>query len=170
MNDAMRYQQLIDTIGRKNTLDGPVVAPVSLEVRTMIGFVLKQDDQVKMLLDDRVGATAFRVIWEYKISPDLLNDFTFGLVDGEKALFDGTMNAAIRYLGTYVIQKRKRDVPRYVTTWGCTSKEDAEKVAKGPWNGPQGLEAKFEQVFSSDFFDRAKARVTTYGLAAAVVF
>jgi hypothetical protein len=165
--EKSRYERLVGAIARKNTLPRPRVVPVGLEVRTMIGFSLRAEDELQQLLNDRKGASAYHVVWEYKVRSDRLNEFTFALAGNEKELFDKSANAKIRYLGTYVVKEDPQELPVFVTTWGCGSEEDARTVARGPWTGPVGAEQAFKQLFSPDYFNYGKAQITTQGLAAA---
>ena len=161
-----RLKTVADAVRRKNTLEAPVVRPVTLEVRTALGFSLKGDD-VQALLADRKGANAFHVVWEYKVRTDRLMNFSFALKGSERDLFEKTASGAVRYLGTYVIREDPAEIPVFVTTWGCNGEADARTVARGPWKGPAGAEQAFQQIFSPDFFNYGKARITTQGLAAA---
>jgi hypothetical protein len=164
-NDHERRDALAEAIRRKNTVPAPLVRPVGLEVRTAIGFTLKGDAQT--LLADRKGATAFHVVWEYKVRTDRLNSFSFALQGSEKELFDKSANGKIRYLGTYVIKEDPAEIPVFVTTWGCDHEDDARTVARGPWKGPAGAEQAYKDLFSPEFFNHGKATITTQALAAA---
>jgi hypothetical protein len=158
--------KLTEAIARKNTLEAPAVRPVGLEVRTSIGFSLNADE-LQQMLNERKGATAYHVVWEYKIHSERLNEFKFALAGNEKELFDKSANGKTQYLGTYVIQEDPEERPIFVTTWGCGNADDARTVARGPWNGPAGAEQAFKQLFSPNFFNYGKAQITTQGLAAA---
>jgi hypothetical protein len=160
-----RRAALTEAIRRKNTIPAPLVRPVGLEVRTSLGLTLKRDAQ--SLLAERAGATAFHVVWEYKVRTDRLGSFSFALQEKEKELFDKSANGKIRYLGTYVIKEDPEEIPVFVTTWGCDSENDARTVARGPWGGPAGAEQAFKDLFAPEFFNHGKARITTQALAAA---
>jgi hypothetical protein len=164
-SDHERREALAEAIRCKNTIPAPLVRPVGLEVRTAIGFTLKRDPQ--SLLADRKGATALRVVWEYKVRTDRLGSFSFALQSSEKELFDKSANGKIRYLGTYMIKEDPEEIPVFVTTWGCDNENDARSVARGPWGGPAGAERAFKDLFSPEFFNHGKARITTQALAAA---
>jgi hypothetical protein len=166
-NEHERRAALAEAIRRKNIVSAPLVRPVGLEVRTAIGFTLKTD--ADSLLADRKGATAFRVVWEYKVRSDRLNSFSFALQGREKELFDSAAKGKIRYLGTYVIKEDPLEIPVFVTSWGCDNEDDARTVARGPWKGPAGAEEAFKELFSPEFFNHGKASITTQALAAAAV-
>jgi hypothetical protein len=166
-NDRNRLESLVGQIRGKNTLEPPMVTPVALEVRTAIGFSVKGGSGIQELLADRPGATAFRVVWQYRVLSSRLNDFSLALLDSEKDMFDATRNGTIKYLGTYVIQADPEDPPLFVTTWGCATEGEARIIGRGPWDGPTGGEAPFMRLFSPDFFNHGKAQIASQGLAAA---
>jgi hypothetical protein len=158
---------LVQEIGRKNTIEPPLVRPVALEVRTSIGFTLTAGDETKQLLADRPGATAFRVVWQYRVRSDRLNAFSDVLLENERELFEANRDGSIQYLGTYVIRADPEDPPAFVTTWGCATEDEARVIARGPWNGPPRAEEAFGKLFQPDFFNHGKAQITSQGLAAA---
>ena len=166
MTSRETFETLVEQIRRKNTIEPPLVQPVALEVRTAIGFSIRGGDDVQQLLADRPGATAFRVVWQYRVLSSRLNDFSLSLMQGEKDLFDGTRDGPIKYLGTYVIRADPEDPPMFVTTWGCATEDQARVIGRGPWSGPAGAEGAFERLFSPDYFNHGKAQITSQGLAA----
>lgn len=166
-NDRDRFDSLVKQIGRKNVIEPPLVRPVGLEVRTAIGFSLTGGNDIQDLLADRPGATAFRVVWQFRVLSSRLNDFSLSLLESEKDMFDATQKGSIKYLGTYVIRADPEDPPMFVTTWGCATEDEARTIARGPWAGPQGGEDPFQRLFSPDYFNYGKAQITSQGLAAA---
>jgi hypothetical protein len=162
-------EAITEVLRRKNRIEAPKVTPVALQVRTAIGFQIKQDDESKRLLADRPGAARLQVVWEYTLPQDSWNDFTAALREAEPPLFAELGQAgAVRYLGTYVIQEKPEDDRLYVTTWGCATVQDAKGPSARDWPGPQEGKAKsaFEGVFR--FIDLPGAKITTRGLGAAV--
>jgi hypothetical protein len=166
-NGSNRLESLVEQIRRKNTLEPPMATPVALEVRTAIGFSVQGGGSIKELLADRPGATAFRVVWQYRVLSSRLNDFSLALLDSEKDMFDATRSGTIKYLGTYVIRIDPEDPPLFVTTWGCATEDEARIIGRGPWTGPPGGEAAYMRLFSPDFFNHGKAQITSQGLAVA---
>jgi hypothetical protein len=154
---------------RKNQVDPPRISAVDLQVRTAIGFQMKQDDESKRLLADRPGASWLQVVWQYAVPRNRWNDFTAALREGEQVLFkehgDGQ---PVRYLGTYVIQEKPEDDRLYVTSWGCATVEDAKVPSSRSWTGPQDGASKpaYHAIFR--FVDLKTATITTRGLGAAV--
>jgi hypothetical protein len=167
MGDPHYVAGLVEALARKNRIEDPFVARVGLEVRTSIGFSLKAEDQAKQVVSDRAGLDAFRVVWEYRVAPDDLNDFHASLLDNEPQLLSGTSNGPIRYLGTYLVKQTQDQPPLFVTTWGCPDADTALRVAAGPWTGPAGAEDVYPLMFQGRFDHGRAERVTSQGLAAA---